>query len=301
MKAFPFNVPSAYAKIPQLKVSTSVSTQTAIHCSTSWTLNRANVKLKLVSFTPPNERSNCNCWIRTCPLFVGQEAAACSWRVVRRLGLLSSQRRTRVLKASIWQLLVWMRDEYSLFGGRSTAASCELRFGRLALCHLKVIVRLQRVQWRIQSRLRSLHGRYWRTRASQNLPSPHLLLFSAVVIACGATNLHRRQGGEWLQSCFACKLHSSFAMPMVSYRPCEPHNRCRLPQTLYHGNVSLVYHWRMHLQGRAKVEMSLTLVDRPSGNINVLIPMVVDGYNAPVTGGNFLDLVMRGFYDGMDI
>ncbi len=29
--------------------------------------------------------------------------------------------------------------------------------------------------------------------------------------------------------------------------------------------------------------------------------IVVDGYNAPVTAGNFVDLVARGFYDGMDI
>ena len=29
--------------------------------------------------------------------------------------------------------------------------------------------------------------------------------------------------------------------------------------------------------------------------------IVVDGYNAPVTAGNFVDLVARGFYDGMAI
>ena len=29
--------------------------------------------------------------------------------------------------------------------------------------------------------------------------------------------------------------------------------------------------------------------------------IVVDGYNAPVTAGNFVDLVQRGFYDGMAI
>ena len=29
--------------------------------------------------------------------------------------------------------------------------------------------------------------------------------------------------------------------------------------------------------------------------------MVVDGYTAPITGGNFVDLVQRGFYDGMKI
>lgn len=29
--------------------------------------------------------------------------------------------------------------------------------------------------------------------------------------------------------------------------------------------------------------------------------IVVDGYNAPISGGDFVDLVSRGFYDGMDI
>ena len=29
------------------------------------------------------------------------------------------------------------------------------------------------------------------------------------------------------------------------------------------------------------------------------LPAVIDGYTAPVTGGNFVDLVQRGFYDGM--
>jgi len=29
--------------------------------------------------------------------------------------------------------------------------------------------------------------------------------------------------------------------------------------------------------------------------------MVVDGYNAPVSAGNFVDLVLRKFYDGMEI
>lgn len=29
--------------------------------------------------------------------------------------------------------------------------------------------------------------------------------------------------------------------------------------------------------------------------------MMIDGYNAPITGGNFLDLVSSGFYNGMKI
>jgi peptidylprolyl isomerase len=44
------------------------------------------------------------------------------------------------------------------------------------------------------------------------------------------------------------------------------------------------------LKGRATVEMKTT-----KGTIT----LVVDGYNAPVTAGNFVDLVKRGFYDGL--
>jgi peptidylprolyl isomerase len=45
------------------------------------------------------------------------------------------------------------------------------------------------------------------------------------------------------------------------------------------------------LKGRATVEMETT-----QGNLTI----VVDGYSAPVNGGNFVDLVQRGFYNGLD-
>ena len=45
------------------------------------------------------------------------------------------------------------------------------------------------------------------------------------------------------------------------------------------------------LLGRATVEMETN-----KGNLTV----VVDGYSAPINGGNFVDLVKRGFYDGLD-
>ncbi|HEY9622812.1 MAG TPA: peptidylprolyl isomerase [Crinalium sp.] len=44
------------------------------------------------------------------------------------------------------------------------------------------------------------------------------------------------------------------------------------------------------LKGRATVEMTTS-----KGNLT----MVVDGYSAPVTAGNFVDLVQRGFYNGL--
>lgn len=44
------------------------------------------------------------------------------------------------------------------------------------------------------------------------------------------------------------------------------------------------------LKGRATVEM-----ETDKGTIT----LIVDGYSAPVTAGNFVDLVQRGFYDGL--
>jgi len=46
------------------------------------------------------------------------------------------------------------------------------------------------------------------------------------------------------------------------------------------------------LKGRATIEMTTN-----KGTLQ----MVVDGYNAPVTAGNFVDLVQRGFYDGLEV
>lgn len=45
------------------------------------------------------------------------------------------------------------------------------------------------------------------------------------------------------------------------------------------------------LKGRATVEITTN-----KGTMQA----VIDGYSAPVTGGNFVDLVQRGFYDGME-
>ncbi len=45
------------------------------------------------------------------------------------------------------------------------------------------------------------------------------------------------------------------------------------------------------LLGRATVELETN-----KGNLAI----VVDGYSAPINGGNFVDLVKRGFYDGLD-
>ena len=54
------------------------------------------------------------------------------------------------------------------------------------------------------------------------------------------------------------------------------------------------------LKGRATVEMEVRVRDNVNVDVGVMT-IVIDGFNAPVTGGNFVDLVSRGFYDGMDI
>ncbi|KAF2316125.1 hypothetical protein GH714_041366 [Hevea brasiliensis] len=54
------------------------------------------------------------------------------------------------------------------------------------------------------------------------------------------------------------------------------------------------------LKGRAAVDMKVKVKDNP--NIEECVfRIVLDGYNAPVTAGNFVDLVERHFYDGMEI
>ncbi|KAL2943591.1 Peptidyl-prolyl cis-trans isomerase chloroplastic [Bienertia sinuspersici] len=54
------------------------------------------------------------------------------------------------------------------------------------------------------------------------------------------------------------------------------------------------------LKGRAVVEMKVKVKDNPNLQ-DCLFRIVLDGYNAPVTAGNFVDLVERRFYDGMEI
>ena len=61
------------------------------------------------------------------------------------------------------------------------------------------------------------------------------------------------------------------------------------------------------LNGRAKVEMIFKKAGGGPFDVNgVNFPearmvMIIDGYTAPVTGGNFVDLVQKGFYDKMEI
>ena len=56
------------------------------------------------------------------------------------------------------------------------------------------------------------------------------------------------------------------------------------------------------LQGRATVQMDFKLKEkRENGVAGGTLTIVADGYNAPVTAGNFVDLVNRGFYNNMEV
>lgn len=54
------------------------------------------------------------------------------------------------------------------------------------------------------------------------------------------------------------------------------------------------------LKGRATLEMTVAYKDNPKFTRETLT-IVVDGLNAPVTAGNFVDLAARKFYDNMEI
>eukprot|EP00899_Mesostigma_viride_P025430 jgi/Mesvir1/6071/Mv00799-RA.1 len=54
------------------------------------------------------------------------------------------------------------------------------------------------------------------------------------------------------------------------------------------------------LKGRAQVEIKLRFLNNPTLD-RATVVLTVDGLNAPVTGGNFIDLVKRGFYNNVEI
>jgi peptidylprolyl isomerase len=89
-----------------------------------------------------------------------------------------------------------------------------------------------------------------------------------------AVELHDREA-VWLKRAAMLNDVSRIEELMVTAFPFEvPEEYSSLPQ----------------LKGRATVEVTTN-----KGTLQA----VIDGYSAPVTGGNFIDLVQRGFYDGM--
>lgn len=61
------------------------------------------------------------------------------------------------------------------------------------------------------------------------------------------------------------------------------------------------------LQGRAEVEFVIKKPDGEPYDVDgklfdqIQLKMVIDGYNAPITGGNFVDLVQKGYYNNKKV
>ena len=55
------------------------------------------------------------------------------------------------------------------------------------------------------------------------------------------------------------------------------------------------------LPGRATVEISVKRAKSAPGEVPEKFTILIDGANAPLSGGDFVDLVGKGFYDGMKI
>ncbi len=75
----------------------------------------------------------------------------------------------------------------------------------------------------------------------------------------------------------------------------------------YKPTVPAEYNDKPQLLGCATVEMVLKKPDGSPFNVEGVLTkeanlkMIIDGYNAPITGGNFVDLVKKGFYKNMAI
>lgn len=75
----------------------------------------------------------------------------------------------------------------------------------------------------------------------------------------------------------------------------------------YKTTVPAEYNDLPQLQGRATVEMLVRKQNNAPFNVEgntypeAKMTMVIDGYAAPITSGNFIELVQKGFYDKMNI
>ncbi|CAD7702676.1 unnamed protein product [Ostreobium quekettii] len=61
------------------------------------------------------------------------------------------------------------------------------------------------------------------------------------------------------------------------------------------------YNYLPQLKGRATLEMKVSFKDSPKGDKSGVMTLVCDGLSAPVSAGNFVDLVQKKFYNGMEI
>lgn len=72
-------------------------------------------------------------------------------------------------------------------------------------------------------------------------------------------------------------------------------------------NIPSEYSSLPRLNRRATVEFVIKHPDDSPYDVegvifeNVKVKMIIDGYNAPITGGNFVELIQNGFYNGLKI
>ena len=77
---------------------------------------------------------------------------------------------------------------------------------------------------------------------------------------------------------------------------------CRIEEDMVEGFLYEVpeEYINMPFLKRRVVYMMAKIKDNPNLE-DCVFHIVVDGYNAPVTAGNFVDLAERNFYNGMEI
>jgi len=101
-------------------------------------------------------------------------------------------------------------------------------------------------------------------------------------------------------------LDSAFELQDVLAKELSTFEETFVPKT-FKRNIPEEYAGLPALQGRATVDMIIVKPDGSKYDVDgklyddVKLTMVIDGYNAPLTGGNFVDLVDKGYYNGKKI
>lgn len=114
-------------------------------------------------------------------------------------------------------------------------------------------------------------------------------------LAAGAGSVQERKAAD-----------AAFAAQKILSKDLSSFEELMVPDT-YKRTIPEEYAGLPVLNKRACVEMIFKKPDGSQYDIDgtlydeVKIAMVIDGYNAPISGGNFVDLIDKGFYKGMKI
>eukprot|EP01041_Mallomonas_annulata_P000581 gene581-1123_t len=102
------------------------------------------------------------------------------------------------------------------------------------------------------------------------------------------------------------KLDEAFAAQKVLSKELSAFEELLVPDD-FKRDIPAEYSKLPVLRGRAEVDMVIVKADKGKFDVDgklydqVQLKLVIDGYNAPITGGNFIDLVNKGFYNNMKI